>query len=57
MSIDSENTSTPTTEAPATKGRKPAKKAKPAKKGGRAKSQQPASQKRIAPTRRRRLSR
>ena len=32
MSIDSENTSTPTTESPATKGRKPAKKAKPAKK-------------------------
>ena len=32
MSIDSENSSTPTIEAPATKGRKPAKKAKTAKK-------------------------
>jgi hypothetical protein len=38
MSIDSENISTPTTEPPATKGRKPAKKAKAAKKAGRAKN-------------------
>jgi hypothetical protein len=37
MSIDSENTSTPAAEAPATKGPRKAKKAKPAKKAGRAK--------------------
>ena len=37
MSIDSENTSTPAAEAPATKGARKAKKAKPAKKAVRAK--------------------
>jgi hypothetical protein len=37
MSIDSENPSTPASEAPATRGPRKAKKAKPAKKAGRAK--------------------
>ena len=37
MSIESENTSTPAAEAPATKGPRKAKKAKSAKKAGRAK--------------------
>src|SRR5580693_1417574 len=41
MSIDSENTSTPAAEVPATKGQRKAKKAKPAKKASRAKK--PAS--------------